>query len=128
MPNTQIVQNEQMNMERTQVEPRSFVKPPCDVYENVDEFLLVADLPGVSKEDLTIQMDNGEMVIQAPRQQAHVQGKWLSTEYVACDYQRRFALPTGVEVEKVKAELQDGVLRIHLPKSEAVKPRQIPIH
>jgi HSP20 family molecular chaperone IbpA len=115
-------------MERTHVEPRSFVKPPCDVYENVDEFMLVADLPGVSKEDLTIQMDNGEMVIEARRQQPHVQGKWLSTEYVACDYQRRFALPTGVEVEKVKAELQDGVLRIHLPKSEAVKPRQIPIH
>lgn len=127
MSNTQIVQNEPQSMERTRVESRAFVKPPCDVYENVDEFLLVADLPGVSKEDLTIQMDQGEMVIEAHRQQPHVQGKWLSTEYVACDYQRRFALPAGVEVEHVRAELQDGLLRIHLPKSEAVKPRQIPI-
>jgi HSP20 family molecular chaperone IbpA len=128
MSNTQIVQNEPKNLERTRVEQRSFVKPPCDVYENVDEFLLVADVPGVSKGDVSIQMDNGEMIIEARRQQPQVQGKWLSTEYVACDYQRRFVLPDGVDVEKVSAELQDGVLRIHLPKSEAIKPRQIPIH
>lgn len=128
MSNTQIVRNEPHSMERAHVESRSFVRPPCDVYENVDEFLLVADLPGVSREDLSIHMDQDELVIQAHRQQPQVQGKWLSVEYVACDYQRRFMLPAGVEADKVRAELQDGVLHIHLPKSEAIKPRQIPIH
>lgn len=127
MSNSQsIVQIEPQTMAR--VESRQSVRPPCDVYENVDEYLVVADLPGVAKEDLTIQMEGEEMIIEAHRSGPALSGKVLSAEYVAADYRRRFALPVGVEGDKVQAELRDGVLRIHLPKSDAVKPRQIPIH
>jgi len=124
--NQSIVQNEPQSVAR--VEQRQFVRPPCDVYENVDEFLLVADLPGVSKEDVTIQMEQGEVLIEAHRSAPAVQGKVLSTEFTAADYRRRFALPVGVDESKVQAELRDGVLRLHLPKSESAKPRNIPIH
>ena len=135
MPNNQsIVQSEPASLASTststnaRVEQRSFVKPPCDVYENADEFLLVVDVPGVTKEGLSIQMEQGEVTIEARRQEPAVQGKLLSTEYVPSDYQRRFALPADVEQEQVQAELRDGVLRIRLPKSESAKPRLIPIH
>jgi HSP20 family molecular chaperone IbpA len=123
--NQSLTQTQPQSMAR--VEQRSFMKPPCDVYENVDEFLLVADLPGVAKEDLRIQVERDEMFIEAHRQHPQVQGKQLSTEYTVRDYHRHFALPAGVETEKVKAELRDGLLWVHLPKSEAIKPRQIPI-
>lgn len=124
--NQSMTQTEPQSMAR--VEHRSFMKPPCDVYENIDEYLLVAELPGVDKQDLHIQVDQGEMLIEAHRQASKSQGKQLSTEYTPQDYQRRFALPTGVEQDKVQAELKDGLLWIHLPKSDAVKPRQIPIN
>lgn len=108
-------------------EQRVFVRPSCDVYENADEFLVVADMPGVAKDALAIQVDQGEVSIETRRHVGPFVGKVVHTEFVEHDYRRRFALPASVDGDKVQAELAEGVLRIHLPKSEAAKPRQIPV-
>lgn len=106
---------------------RPAVAPPCDVYENDDEVLVVADVPGVTAEDLDISLDKGELSIVARRKVSPGDGTFIGMEYRDCDYRRRFAVPGGIDANKIAAELKDGVLWLHLPKSEALKPRQIAV-
>jgi len=110
-----------------QKEPkRQSIAPPVDVYENRDEFLLIADMPSVSKDDLQIHLDKGQLTIQAARKEI-ARGTVLAAEVRGVEYRRAFSVPQGIDVENVSADLTDGVLRVHLPKSAAVKPRQIQV-
>jgi len=105
---------------------RRAVAPACDIYENKDEVLLVADLPGVVPEGLKINLDNDELTLEA-RRDLPSEGTLLSAEYRACDYRRSFVVPSGIDAAKIAAELKNGILHLHLPKSEDVKPRQISV-
>jgi HSP20 family protein len=102
------------------------VAPPVDVYENADEILLVADLPGVLSESLKLDLDNGELLLEAVRTGTG-DGRMMEAEYGDCTFQRRFALPAGIDSAKVSADLKNGVLELHLPKAEALKPRRIEV-
>ncbi|MBN2807983.1 MAG: Hsp20/alpha crystallin family protein [Deltaproteobacteria bacterium] len=101
--------------------------PVVDIYENEDEILLYADMPGVKKEDVDIKIDNGNLAISGIRT-LKTSGVVNWAEFGDLDYRRTFSVPQTIDVAKVNAELKDGVLRLHLPKSEAAKPRQIEIH
>ncbi len=105
---------------------RPAVTPECDIYESKDEILLVADLPGVSTDALKIDIDNGELTLEA-RRTVSGPGTFLGGEVRDCDYRRRFAVPPGIDTTKISAELRQGVLSLHLPKSDAVRPRQISV-
>jgi len=108
------------------VQQRNWQAPPFDIYENKEELLLIADLPGVKTEQLKIHMDKNELTIEGlrtPAKHHHV----LVEESEVCDYRRTFVVPPGIDEEKINAETKYGVLRLHLPKSEAVKPRQIQV-
>jgi HSP20 family protein len=102
------------------------VAPPVDVYESDDEILLVADLPGVVPEALRVDLQNGELLLEAPRS-ADTNARPVEAEFGDCAFQRRFALPTGIDAAKVTADLKNGVLELHLPKLEALKPRRIEV-
>lgn len=102
------------------------VAPPVDVYENREEFLLVADMPGIDKDALRIHLDKGQLTLEATRPET-ASGKLLAAEIRYTHYRRAFSVPQGIDVDKVSADLQAGVLRVHLPKSAAVKPRQIQV-
>lgn len=108
------------------VEDRPWVSPLVDVYENDNEVLLIADLPGVTKETLTINLDKDQLTIVG-RIQEEVVGTTLGLEFQEVDYRRAFMLPGGIDAEKINAELNQGVLHLHLPKSEAIKPREIQV-
>jgi HSP20 family molecular chaperone IbpA len=103
------------------------VTPACDVYENDAEVLVLADLPGATPDALRINFERGELTLSARRSAADVQGELVRREYQDGTFERRFAIPNGIDASKISAELKDGVLKLHLPKSEAVKPRQIPV-
>lgn len=105
---------------------RPVVTPACDIYENKEEVLLLADLPGVTPETLRINLDDDELTLEAHRDLAG-EGVVLNAEFRACDYRRSFVVPTGIDAAKIAAELKDGILHLHLPKSEQVKPRQISV-
>jgi HSP20 family protein len=109
-----------------QSELRRAVIPACDIYENKEEVLLVADLPGVAPEALRINLDNDELTLEARRDLAS-EGTLLTAEYLACDYRRSFVVPSGIDASKIAAELKNGILHLHLPKSDEVKPRQISV-
>jgi HSP20 family protein len=108
------------------VKERRAVIPRVDVYENEQEYLLVADLPGVARENLNINLDKDEVLLEAQRGDED-EGVLVAGEFRACDYRRKFALPQGVDRAKIRAELNHGVLRLSLPKAEAHRPRRIEI-
>ena len=103
------------------------IAPFVDIFENDDEILVHADMPGVSKENVNVHVDNGTLAISGIRNM-EVKGAANWEEFGDVEYQRNFSVPQSIDVSKVNAELKDGVLRLHLPKSEAAKPRQIEIH
>jgi HSP20 family molecular chaperone IbpA len=123
--NTAIAKRERITPERTRQLPT--LAPAVDIYENDEEILLHADLPGVAKEDINVNIDNGRLTISGVRN-LEVAGTANWEEFGNVEYKRTFSVPQTIETSKVKAELKDGVLRLHLPKSEAAKPRQIEIH
>ncbi len=102
------------------VSQERWMKPPCDVYENDNEWLITADLPGVAKDALSLHLDKNDLTIEARRGE----GEWNQG---FAGFQRTYTVPAGVDGEKVTAELNNGVVAIHLPKSEAIKPRQITV-
>ena len=100
--------------------------PSVDIYENENEILLFADMPGVHKDDITVNIENGKLAISGVRRLDH-QGVSNWEEFVDVEYVRSFSIPQTINVEDVEATLKDGVLTLHLPKSEAAKPRLIVI-
>ena len=100
--------------------------PSVDIYENDNEILLHADMPGVKKDDVSVNIDNGTLSLSGVRR---LDNKGVSTweEFSEVEYVRSFSVPQSIKVEQVEAELKDGVLKLHLPKSEAAKPKMIEI-
>lgn len=123
----------QVKISKRQEEPRepvapAFLHPDVDVYENEAELLLVADLPGVGREDLTIEVDADQLLIEGRRKaKKGADGEELAREFRPLDFRRRFALPEGIDVEKITAQLASGLLTLHLPKSAGVRPRRVEV-
>ena len=102
------------------------VTPLVDILENEDEILLYADMAGVHKDDVTINIDNGKLALSGIRNmKADGVASW--EEFGEVEFRRIFSVPQTIDVSKVSAELKEGVLQLHLPKSESAKPRQIEI-
>lgn len=99
------------------------VTPPVDVFENNDEILLLVDVPGVAQDGLDIRLEGGQLDLEA--RQATAIADELGFAPVV--YARSFSVPATVDSDKVAAELEMGVLQVHLPKSEAAKPRRIAV-
>lgn len=101
--------------------------PLVDIVETDDELLLFADLPGVQYEDVDVRFENSELVIHgrcAPRQDGV---EYLSCEHGVGDYYRSFAIGEAIDAERISAQLKNGVLNVHLPKSERIKPKRIAV-
>lgn len=102
------------------------VTPVVDILENDDEILLFADMPGVSREDVSVHIENGQLALSGKRKMATA-GAASWEEFGEVEYRRVFSVPQAINVGKVGAELKEGVLRLRLPKAEAAKPRQVEI-
>lgn len=101
--------------------------PNCDIVEHDDELLLVADVPGARPEDIDVNYERGLLTIQAriesdPDQE---QRNYLLREYGVGDFYRTFQVGEGIDASKIAAEVKAGVLTLHLPKAESVKPKRI---
>ena len=103
------------------------ITPRVDVLETENEFLLLADLPGVKPEDVDLRFDKGELTVHGCRPASHSGKDLAHREHPATDYQRTFAVSESVAADKITAGLKDGVLTVHLPKIEAVKPKKIAV-
>lgn len=99
--------------------------PAVDIYENKDEFLIVADLPGVKQEDVRINYERGRIDLEAAWSDDTSGLRLVSGQELGGNYRRSFSVPGTIDVNAIGAELKDGVLFLKLPKSEQAKPRQI---
>jgi HSP20 family molecular chaperone IbpA len=103
------------------------VAPLVDIYQNDNEFLLIADLPGVSDEGLRIDYERGQISIEGrPMAQPHG-GQQLFGQRARPVFVRSFSIPGTIDVGRIEATLKNGVLEVKLPKQEQAKPRQIPV-
>jgi HSP20 family protein len=105
----------------------SYVTPPANIVETKDGYLLEAEMPGVSKEGLEVTVENGELVIVGRRSTETPKGQQLHRESRSLDYRRVFELDPAIDVTKINARMDQGVLKLHLPKAESVKPRKIEV-
>jgi HSP20 family protein len=101
--------------------------PRVDIIETAEELLLYADLPGVKPDDVDVRFENGELILLGRCNPRYNPADFLSNEFEVGDFYRVFTLNETIDAEKISAELKQGVLTVHLPKSEAVKPRKITV-
>jgi HSP20 family protein len=105
----------------TTTKPR-VLSPAVDIYESRDEYLLVADLPGVQQPELSVKLNQGELSFEGVRKPSEGAPSGQNAEI---RYRRTFTLPGGIDADKIEAKLASGVLQLRVPKAAALKPRQI---
>lgn len=103
--------------------------PNVDIAERPDEFLVTADVPGARAEDIDVNYERGTLTIEArvERRQDPQRTDFLCREYGVGDFHRTFQIGEGIDASRIEAEVKDGVLVLHLPKAEAVRPRKIAV-
>lgn len=103
--------------------------PSVDIYEQPEALVIEAELPGLSKKDVSVKLENNTLTIQGERKLAHEDKRenYHRIERAYGSFVRSFTLPSNVDTEKINAEFKDGVLHITLPKREEAKPREIEV-
>jgi HSP20 family protein len=107
--------------------PRRIWSPPVDILERKNEVILKVDLPEVNQSDIDIKVEENTLIIQGERKfvKEAPHENYLQIERPYGTFQRTFAIPRMIDLERIKAGYKDGVLRIVLPKKEEVHPKQI---
>ncbi len=110
-------------------EPEFTVKPLYELTENAEAWGLTAHVPGVTKEGLELSVEDGLITLRGRRNWQKPEG-WTAVyrESLDAPYQLTLQHDNTVDADKIHAELKDGVLRVSLPKTEAVKPRKIAVN
>jgi len=101
--------------------------PRFDIWEGAEELILYGDLPGVAPENVDIQFENRELTVLGKVEPRRQGASLLAGEYGVGDFARTFTISEAVDGEKISAEMHNGVLTLHLPKSEQAKPRKIEV-
>ena len=104
-----------------------YYSPTVDIYETDDAITLLADLPGVEKSNLDINVEDRQLTITGLVGEPEDRLQSVYTEYGIGGYTRSFKLGDAIDQSKIGAALKDGVLTLVLPKAEALKPRKIEI-
>jgi HSP20 family protein len=125
MPTTK-EKNQQLNTTTVDQAPE-YVSPEVNIFETAEGYILEAEMPGVGKDGLEITLEGNEITIIGHRRHEQFPGEPLFRESHAADYRRVFELDPAIDTAKVSAKMDQGVLTLTLPKSEAVKPRKIVI-
>ena len=119
------------NLGRSSTQPSvSKWYPAVDVLESKDSYLIRAELPGMKREDIKVEVKDGTLVLSGERKsEKPAEGiEYRHTERVAAKFWRSFTLPETVKQDGIEASYKDGVLEIRVPKVEKAKPRQIEIN
>lgn len=102
---------------------------PVDLYETENDIVIKASLPGVKPEDIDISVTGDHLTLKAEsKQETEEKGQnWYRRERRSGSFVRQFQLPTEVQADKAAADFEHGVLKLTLPKAEAVKPKTIKV-
>lgn len=101
--------------------------PRVDILETEQELLLLADMPGIRPNGVDIRYENGELVLHGRNTPPQSSGDQVRSEYAVGDFYRAFSIAEGIDPDRIAAEMKNGVLTVHLPKSEKAKPKRIAV-
>ena len=113
--------------ENQQAGPRTYVSPRVNITETKDGYLLEAEMPGVNKGGLEVSLEGNELTLVGRRQEETQDLQLVYRESTKRDFRRVFVLDPTIDSAKIDAKMDNGVLRLHLPKAEKVKPRRISV-
>jgi HSP20 family protein len=103
------------------------MSPRVDINETKDGYVLQAEMPGVNKDGLELLLEGNELTLIGHRQDVPQGTELVYRESTGRDYRRVFVLDPTIDTSKVDARMENGVLYLHLPKAEQVKPRKITV-
>ena len=105
-------------------------RPAVDIYEEENGIALKAELPGIEKKDISIDVKDRVLTLKGERAaENETEGKsFYRRERTYGEFQRVFTLPEGINTDEIKADFKDGVLKVHIPKVEVEEPKKITIH
>jgi HSP20 family protein len=103
--------------------------PACDVFEDKDAIKIVAEVPGVTPEDVKISLENNILTIRGEKKQQAEERTERVHRYERSygAFERTFVLPNSVDSERIQASYQNGILTVSVPKAERARPREIPV-
>jgi len=103
--------------------------PAVDILESNDAYVIRAELPGMKKEDFNLEVKDGTLTLTGERKSEKLTDgiRYRHAERIEGKFVRTFSLPETVKQDAIKATYRDGILEIHVPKAEEVKPRQIEV-
>jgi HSP20 family protein len=103
--------------------------PVVDITEDEKEYLISAELPEIKKEEIKLTVENGVLILAGERKREKEEKgkKYHRVERAYGSFVRTFALPDNADADKVNAEFKDGVLKVHIGKSEAARPKMIEV-
>lgn len=105
---------------------RRSAAPPVDVFENADELLIVADVPGVANDGIDLRVENDTLTLVARRANQKVEASpALVREYDEVDFEATYRIPAGIDTGAIAAETKNGTLVVRLPKAAAARARKI---
>lgn len=108
-------------------ETRRTLVPASRVLEESGKVSVKLEMPGVARSDLEIRVEGTELTVIGKRQDTATHGTWLLRERRRGDFHKKFAVDSSINLEKVDAELSNGILTLTLPMKEAAKPRRVEI-
>jgi HSP20 family protein len=123
--NTLVRENRSSSGDRQATE--QFIAPAATVLENTDGYTLEVEMPGVSKENLEMWVENNELTILGRRSAPSVEGTLIHRETRPENFRRAFELDPSIDAGKISAKIEQGVVTLTLPKAEQVKPRKIAV-
>ncbi len=106
----------------------AFVTPHADIYESENNYTVLAEMPGVSRESLKVGLENGHLVIEGKMAEPTASGTLLVEEIYKRNYRRVFRLTDQIDTTGIGAQWRDGILRVTLNKKASSKPREITIN
>jgi HSP20 family protein len=115
------------NRDGDRAQAEQFVAPPASVIEAGDGYTLEVEMPGVNKDGLDISVENNELTIIGRRSLPAVEGTLIHHESRQENFRRTFDLDPSIDANKIDARIDQGLVRLTLPKAEHVKPRKIAV-
>ena len=120
--------NEVQTSSSTAPAAQRYVVPPVDVFENDNSITLLADLPGVARDQLQVRVDGDTLLLEATASTAGPENMHVVYgELQSPAYRRQFTLSRELDPQRIEAQLRDGVLRLTIPKAEEARPRRIQV-
>lgn len=101
--------------------------PPVDIFETQEAFRIQADLPGVAKGDVQINVEKNVLTLSGERVAVKQEGTWHRNERAYGKFSRSFTLPVGIDAEGIQASFENGLLTLTVPKKQEARSRQIEI-